>query len=38
MNRGIVTRRGGNVSLPMEDHHTERLLEEVGAALRHLPR
>ena len=38
MNHGIVTRRGGNVSLPMEDRHTERLLEEVGAALRHLPR
>ena len=38
MNRGIVTRRGGNVSLPMEDRHVERLLDEFGAALRHLPR
>ena len=38
MNHGIVTRRGGNVSLPMEERHVDRLLEEVGAALRHLPR
>ena len=38
MNRGIVTRRGGNVSLPMTDCHVDRLVEEVGNALRHLPR
>jgi len=37
MNHGIVTRRGGNVSLPMTDHHVDRLVEEVGNALRHLP-
>ena len=30
MNHGIVTRRGGNVSLPMTDRHVERLIEEVG--------
>ena len=38
MNRGIVTRRGGNVSLPMENRHVDRLLEEFAAALRDLPR
>ena len=38
MNHDIVTRRGGNVSLPMTDRHVDRLLEEVGKALRHLPR
>ena len=38
LNRGIVTRRGGNVSLPMTDHHVDRLIEEVECALRHLPR
>lgn len=38
MNRGVVTRRGGNVSLPMEERHLDRLLEEVSAALRLLPR
>ena len=37
MNHGIVTRRGGNVSLPMTDRHVDRLVEEVGNALRHLP-
>ncbi|MDE0025588.1 MAG: aspartate aminotransferase family protein [Spirochaetaceae bacterium] len=38
MNHGIVTRRGGNVSLPMTDRHVDRLVEEVEKALRHLPR
>ena len=38
MNHGIVTRRGGNVSLPMTDRHADRLVEEVESALRHLPR
>ena len=38
MNHGIVSRRGGNVSLPMTDHHVDRLVEEVDNALRHLPR
>ncbi|MDE0449611.1 MAG: aspartate aminotransferase family protein [Spirochaetaceae bacterium] len=38
MNHGIVTRRGGNVSLPMTDRHVDRLVEEVESALRHLPR
>ena len=38
MNHGIVTRRGGNVSLPMTDRHVDRLVDEVGNALRHLPR
>ena len=38
LNHGIVTRRGGNVSLPMEDQHIDRLLETFGTALRHLPR
>ena len=37
MNHGIVTRRGGNVSLPMTDHHVDRLVDEVSNALRHLP-
>ena len=38
MNHGIVTRRGGNVSLPMTDRHAGRLVEEVESALRRLPR
>ena len=37
LNDGIVTRRGGNVSLPMTDRHVDRLVEAVGAALRELP-
>ena len=37
MNHGIVTRRGGNVSLPMTDCHVDRLLDESGNALRHMP-
>jgi glutamate-1-semialdehyde 2,1-aminomutase len=37
VNHGIVTRRGGNVSLPMTDRHVNRLVEEVESALRHLP-
>ena len=38
VNRGIVTRRGGNVPLPLEERHVDRLLEETAAALRDLPR
>ncbi|MCY4482422.1 MAG: aspartate aminotransferase family protein [Spirochaetaceae bacterium] len=38
MNHGIVTRHGGNVSLPMTDRHVDRLVEEVENALLHLPR
>ena len=38
LNDGIVTRRGGNVSLPMTDRHVDRLVDGVGAALRELPR
>ena len=34
---GIVTRRGGNVSLPMTDRHADRLVQAVEAALRELP-
>ncbi|MDE0220690.1 MAG: aspartate aminotransferase family protein [Spirochaetaceae bacterium] len=34
---GIVTRRGGNVSLPMTDRHADRLVQTVEAALRELP-
>ena len=34
---GIVTRRGGNVSLPMTDHHVDRLVRAVEAALPDLP-
>ena len=37
MNRGIVTRRGGNVSLPMDDSHVERLIASIRGALRDLP-
>ena len=35
---GIVTRRGGNVSLPMTDRHADRLVQAVESALRDLPR
>lgn len=38
INRGIVTRRGGNVALPLNDQHVDRVLEETAAALRDLPR
>lgn len=38
LNRGIVTRRGGNVPLPLQDRHVDRLLQETAAALRVLPR
>ena len=38
LNGGLVTRRGGNVSLPMTDAHVDRLVEGVGAALHELPR
>lgn len=37
MNNGIVTRRGGNIPVPMTDRHVDRLMDEVSRALRHLP-
>jgi len=37
LNHGIITRRGGNVSLPMNDEHINLLVNEAGDALYKLP-
>lgn len=37
LNHGIVTRRGGNLSLPMTDCHIDQFIEVASTALRELP-